>query len=394
MAFTARFLLITFIESFGTICVERGVYFYTEHRLGWSDAMNLGLALAFGLAYVAGALTSHKLAQRFGEKRLLVASIALQLGVHLAMAALADVGLAVSVGATLAGLLYGLKWPIVESYVSAGRGGVNQVRSLGRFSIAWSSTVPLALIASGPMIELWAPGVFLMPALINVVTLALLRPVHRRPDHLPDEHPERASTQHIAKLQPLLHGGRWLLLASYASMFILAPLMPRIFRDLGYMPAAATALSGVLDITRVSTFLLMWVFHGWHCKRWPLVMAMVLLSPGLLLALFGGRIEWVVVGQLMFGLAMGLVYYASIYYAVVVRNADVGAGGGHEGLIGAGFALGPLAGLAGIALQNVMGSRMLGTLSTLGVVLAFALLMAARCLLRKPRVLETDAQGD
>lgn len=385
MAFTARFLLITFIESFGTICVERGVYFFTEDRLGWSDAMNLGLALAFGLAYVAGALISHALTRRYGEKRLLAGCIVLQLGVHLAMSALAEHGWAIAVGSTLAGLLYGLKWPIIESYVSAGRGGVNQVRSLGRFSIGWSLAVPLALLAAGPVIEHWAPGVFLMPAAINVLTLWLLRPVHRQPIHLPDDHPERANAAHIAELRPLLFGGRWLLLTSYASMFILAPLMPGIFRELGYQPALATALSGTLDVTRVSTFVGMWLFHGWHRKRWPLWAAMVILGPGLLLALFGGTLAWVIVGQLMFGLSMGIIYYTSIYYAVVVRNADVGAGGGHEGLIGAGFALGPLAGLGGIALQGAMGSRLAGTLVTLVPVLAAAMLMAAYYLLRRPR---------
>ena len=45
-----------------------------------------------------------------------------------------------------------------------------------------------------------------------------------------------------------------------------------------------------------------------------------------------------------------------------MKNASVEAGGGHEGLIGTGFALGPLAGLIGVAIQPHIGSEVGGTL--------------------------------
>jgi hypothetical protein len=46
---------------------------------------------------------------------------------------------------------------------------------------------------------------------------------------------------------------------------------------------------------------------------------------------------------------------------MVVKNAAVDAGGGHEGLIGLGFAVGPLAGLAGTRLAPAAGSLFWGT---------------------------------
>jgi hypothetical protein len=387
MAFTARFLLITFIESFGTICVERGVYFFAKERLGFTDAMNLGVAFGFGVAYVFGALISHALATRFGEKRLLVACTAAQFVVHAAMAAFIAPW-PITIGTALLGVLYGMKWPIIESYVSAGRSGIDQVRSLGRFSIAWASTVPMALIVAGPVISRWAPGMLLMPAAINIATLFLLRPVHFRPLHLPVDHPGRATAIDIARFRPLLLGGRWLLLMNYAAMFILAPLMPGIFGGLGYEVSVATALSGLLDVTRIPTFVGMFMFPGWHGRRWPLLASMALLPAGLFMVLLGGRIDMVIIGQLLFGLAMGMVYYASIYYAVVVRNADVGAGGGHEGLIGMGFALGPAAALVGIGLRDALDSQLAGTLVSLVPILAVCIAMALYCLLRRPRKAE------
>ncbi len=63
-----------------------------------------------------------------------------------------------------------------------------------------------------------------------------------------------------------------------------------------------------------------------------------------------------------------MVYYSSLYYAMIVKNASVEAGGGHEGLIGAGFALGPVAGLVGVALQPALGSAVLGMVLGVGPV--------------------------
>ena len=48
-------------------------------------------------------------------------------------------------------------------------------------------------------------------------------------------------------------------------------------------------------------------------------------------------------------------YTASLYYALVVKNASVDAGGAHEALIGLGFVLGPVAGLVGGALAKPLG---------------------------------------
>ena len=43
-----RLLLLTLLESFATVLIERGVYFYTYNRLGFTDVENLWMALGFG----------------------------------------------------------------------------------------------------------------------------------------------------------------------------------------------------------------------------------------------------------------------------------------------------------------------------------------------------------
>src|SRR4051794_37696744 len=52
-------LVLSFVESFGTILLERGIYFFTHERLHYSDTQNLALAAGFGATYGAGAWVSH-----------------------------------------------------------------------------------------------------------------------------------------------------------------------------------------------------------------------------------------------------------------------------------------------------------------------------------------------
>jgi hypothetical protein len=51
-------------------------------------------------------------------------------------------------------------------------------------------------------------------------------------------------------------------------------------------------------------------------------------------------------GLVAFGAGHGILYFASLYYAMAVGGAEVDAGGTFEALIGAGYVVGPLAGLA------------------------------------------------
>ena len=81
-----RLFIITFVESFATILVERGIYFFSHSQLGFSDNQNLWLALALSVAYVIGALASNRLSVRLTERRVLVLSILGQLVVHTGLA--------------------------------------------------------------------------------------------------------------------------------------------------------------------------------------------------------------------------------------------------------------------------------------------------------------------
>ena len=73
MSYLSRLLAFASIQSFATVLVQRGVYFYTRETLGFGGDQNLLLALGMGAVYVMGALPSHRVAKRFGERQALLA---------------------------------------------------------------------------------------------------------------------------------------------------------------------------------------------------------------------------------------------------------------------------------------------------------------------------------
>lgn len=367
-----RIILITVIESLATVMLERGIYFYTHELMGFTDAANLWLALVFGAFYVSGAYASHGIAHRFGERRTLVAAVALLLLIHGVFAVWPEAWV-LALGFPLVGGLSGLKWPIIESYIAAGQTPANTLRIVGRFNCAWAIGVPVGVSLSGVFIGLPHPWLlFVAVVVLHAVTLWLLRRVAKHPAHLAHDHPERPDPARLTRYRSMLTSSRWTMLASYSLIFLLAPLLPTIFEPLTDSVEEETGWAAVIDWMRLSTFALMWAWAGWYGKVWPLLFSIVALIAGFFMVLFGGNLPTVVVGEVLFGVASGVTYYAALYYALVVKNAAVDAGGVHEALIGMGFALGPLMGLAGIGLAGPVGDPVGGmVLATLPVVVVF-----------------------
>ena len=74
------------------------------------------------------------------------------------------------------------------------------------------------------------------------------------------------------------------------------------------------------------------------------------MTGGFGLVVLAPTIHLMLVGFVVFGVGMGMVYYTALYYAMAVGRAEVDAGGVHEALIGVGYTIGPAAGLLGTAL--------------------------------------------
>jgi hypothetical protein len=350
-----RVLLNTFAASFIGVLLQRGIYFFTHSVLGFSQAQNLWFALLFGVSYVGGASISHRLAARWGERRALLSAVTLIWLVHLGLACIPG-ALSLTVGFAILAAATGSMWPIFESYMSAGETPHSLGRTLARYNIAWALSVAPALSLAGLLIASGSPRrLFVLAAVLDVLLWFSCREFPARPVHLDSAHPARPDPAVLARFRGLLLAARFAMLESYILLFLLAPLMPEIMKSLGFGTAAAARAASLLDLARLGCFVGLLAFAGWRSKKTPIVLAIAALPLGFALVLLGQSVPVVVMGELTFGAAAGFLYTAALYYAQIVQNASVDAGGAHEALIGLGYALGPGAGLIGTAIAHGAG---------------------------------------
>jgi MFS family permease len=347
--------VLTFLESIAATLIQRGLYFYTHENLGFNQSQNLWIAFGFGVAYVAGAFASHGLSKRFGEKRVLLGCILGLLALHCSMAlvpaAWALVGSAIGTA-----IFQGVKWPVVESYVSAGRSPKRLLAILSRYNVTWATAGFVAIGVTGLIVGTGIPSLFFwFPALLNVGAALLTLRLPERPLHLDHSHPERPAAGELRSMRALLGSARWSMTSSYALLYVLAPLMPSLLAQLSLPVTLATPVASVLDATRVVTFGALGAVAGWHGKRAPMWLTLAALPCAFLLIVLGNSLPLVILGEVIFGAAAGFAYTSALYYALVAENASVDAGGAHESLIGIGIGLGPLSGLAG---QLLVGERL------------------------------------
>jgi len=372
-----RLCAITFAVSFASILIFRGIHFFIKEQLAWGQTARLVLALVYGATYVVGALLSHPIAQRVGERRL-----AVLLTVGHAVCSVAFFFLpyepAYIALYMLFAFLNAMLWPIVESYVSSGRTPRQQSKAIGAFNFAWSLSVPLAVASVGPLVKIRGGWLFIAAAVLIVIALPMLAALPARPQHLAHDHPDRPTDADLPTLRGYLASSRWSMLASYIFLSFLNPLFPDIFDRLGYGVVAATLLTATIDAVRFGMFVLMWAFSGWHNRAAWLWAAALLLPLSFLGIALGPNIATVMTAGVVFGVVEGIAYFAALYYAVVVKNASVDAGGAHEALIGAGFGLGPLSALVAMSFAFPTVGMLVGS----GPVIAICLAAGLRPLVR------------
>jgi MFS family permease len=362
--------MLTLLESIAATLIQRGLYFYTHEHLGFTENHNLWIAFGFGMVYVGGAFVSHAASKRWSERSLLLGCIVGLLLLHVVMALRATPSVLVTAVLGTA-LIQGLKWPVVESYVSAGRPPKQLLSILSRYNVTWAAAGFVAVGVTGVVLGAGVPSLFFwLPALLNAAGIALVLRLPASPQHLDQAHPERPIARELDSMRALLSSARWSMIGSYALLYVLAPLMPSLLERLGLSVALATPVASLLDAVRMIAFAVFGWWAGWHGRRSPLWVTIVGLPAGFLLILLGDSLAAVIVGELLFGAAAGFAYTAALYYALVSGNASVDAGGAHESLIGLGIGLGPLSGLAG---QLLVGAALPFGAGALGPVLALAL---------------------
>lgn len=338
-------VILTFLQNITLLLVGEGAYFYAHHELQFSDRDNLMLALGRGLVYVAAALCSHGVCRRLGERRTLGATMLMQV-VCYGVICIDPRNPMLLVGGLLGyNTFAGMKWPVIETYFSAGLGPKQTLKALGYFNMAWATSAPLGMMLAGPVIEFDPAMLFIISIVADVLCIGLLVMLEARPAHLALDHPDRPPPAEAKRNEALLKSTRWSLMISYAMFYMISPLLPGILAPLVPTLAMATFCAALLHVGRWIIFIVMWRIPNWHGKAGIAAGAIVTMPLGFAMIMSEHSLAIVIAGQFVFGAGAGLCYYAALYYAMVIKNSSVDASGKHEAAIGSGLIVGPVVGL-------------------------------------------------
>jgi hypothetical protein len=274
----------------------------------------------------------------------------------------------------------GVVWPLVESYLSGQRHGEDLRRTLGWFNVAWTLATALPLLVMPILTRVHTLAPLLLCSVVNVLAVLSLALLPAAP---PPSEPEAAKSAVGAEYPQLLHSAGVLLPLSYLMSSTLAPVLPHRFLALGPSVVPASVLAATWMVARVLTLGAMARLSFWHGRWSALLAAGASLTGGLVIVLVSTSTGGVVLGLALFGMGMGLTYCATLYYSLTVGHGAVDAGGGFEALIGLGYVLGPLMGLAGQAMASGARAGLVTVLFSLvcalaGAVLAFRPYRVAR----------------
>jgi len=359
---------ITFLGSVSGGAFWSGLFFVTAGAYHFSPTRNLVLATVLSAISAVAARASGRLTARSSPRRVLRAALVAWALVAvlpgLAPGVEAVLWFAAIVGSTASATL----WPIVESYVSAGRHGRHMRAAIGWFNVTWTPATAVSLFvipALAPIGLAWSLG---LAGIINLLALAVSTALPGSPG---EHHPEEARAAMGREYPWLARTSTWLLPASYVISTALLPILPFRLTAVGAGPRAST-IAALWMAARFVTFFVMWRTGFWHGRWGTLLLGVAGLLGGMTAVLLAPSLGGVMAGLVVFGIGMGLTYYAALYYSLSVGHAAVDAGGTFEALIGVGSCVGPLLGLGGHALFGGENAADATTVGLIFVVFAAA----------------------
>jgi MFS family permease len=337
-------ILVSLLLSIGTGILWNGLSFVAEAAFGYGRVETYTLSIVQGLFYVIAAGLAGRIIralERHLAPRSVLALVLLAQGVVAPIILFSPSSPALWFVACAVSAASALQWPIIESYLTAGRSAKRMRSAIGWWNVVWMGSTLIALALTGVILDAGLPMIAIAAiAPVNLVAAVLLVAFGRAPGtHLhDDEEPVPASYRdHLA-------AARVLLPVSYVIVAALAPLMPFLTAPFGLTKTERTLVAATWLAGRLLSAAVLWQTQRWHGVWATLGAAGVLMAVGFAVAVLAPTLLLLIVGLALFGLGQGIIYYAAIYYAMRVGHADVDAAGTHEALIGLGYLIGPAIG--------------------------------------------------
>ena len=343
------------LSSFSVSLYSYYIYFLMRDQFGFSGKDNLAFAALNGLIYIFSAWQGGRFGQRRGYFN------ALKFGFAAMIVALAVgfefqsvPGLILATGLFNVGMCF--IWPTIEALVSEGEDAAGLSRMVGTYNVVWAATNALALFTGGTLVEKFGfKTIFILPIAVFIVLLGMVFWLQQHADAaraagheavstpVPDPHrPSPARTRAFLRMAWLANP------VAYIAINTLIPMLPTLAAHFRLTPMFAGFACSLWGLVRLGSFVLLWYWTDWHYRfRW-LVTAFALLIISFALILTVPSLALLIVAQIFFGGAIGLIYYSSLFYSMDASDAKGDHGGIHEAAIGVGNCLGPAVGAASL----------------------------------------------
>jgi len=332
------------------------IYYYTRDQFKFGALQNLILAALLGAVYSVAAYFGGRFAQKFGY------FTAVRWGTGLMMVVFLIGSQVEGLASTVAVIVVGdigmcLTWPAMEALMSEGEPPVRLQSLVGIYNFVWAAAGAFAYFMGGLLQQkLGAKSIFYVPAGLLLLEMGLAfwleREAQRQPPTELDPSLLRPTPEGYASpISPALFlKMAWLANPlAYLAINTVISTLPSIAKHFQLTLMQAGFICSIWLFVRAGAFVFLRLWPNWHYRFRFLAgcyIAMIVSFGGILLA---PEIWVFILSQTVFGLAIGLIYYSSLFYSMDVGQTKGEHGGIHEAAIGVGNAAGPAMAAAALA---------------------------------------------
>jgi predicted MFS family arabinose efflux permease len=359
------------------------LFFYLKDHFGFGAKNNLLITALYGFMYMICAYRAGGFAQRRGYFFALTVGVA-GLAVAMTLGGLAPHMLGYTHNTVVAEVFIVifwtsalcLTWPTLQALLSEGQSPKELSRTAGIYNMVWSGTSALAYLTSGALLDHFGGEIlFWFPAALHLSQLFYLPFLKKMHAEIQEREAFLAAKNELPSVprekNPQAAGFLKLALVAnpfaYVAIYGLIPAIPKVADHFGLTATMAGFVCSLWQWARLVAFGWFSVWAAWHYRfRW-LLSAFLAAMISFVAILLCSQL-WVLIGaQIVFGLAVGLIYYSSLFYSMDSGASKGKRGGIHEAAIGLGICLGPGMGVA--ALQVFPGSLQAATAGMGGLLL-------------------------
>ena len=337
------------MDGLGNLALLNDAFF--AHNAFHANQVQQG-ALGFlnATGYAVGCLFFGPWSERTGRRRMVCAAVAGNIVLLLAVTRCESLDGLIGL-ATARKFVLAMFWPALMAWIADASSPRSFAADLCAFNVGWTLGAGGGSWLAGHIGQ-WAasqPGgydpqvPYLVAAGVGVILLGWFLVVEPRPSEVIFAVSEDLDPRLANRLLKLA----WISNATvYATISIVIYMLPRL-AELPVLSISEGAQSSVHAIRSVAGLVLfgaMLANRGWHGRTYPFALCLLACLSGMLLMGSARSPLGVIVGGACLGAALGGSYTMSLFYSLSVPRVKGRGSAAHEGLIGMGYALGPLVG--------------------------------------------------